>query len=431
MKFKVLLMVLLVRLIFIGDVYPDVLNYEHVLSDAFRHSQKLLEAEIDKDIKTETMKEAKYLKYPELSLKIYSEQENDLAGDTGITSIGGTVLSDTSKFQNTAYVDLNYSLLDYGVRKRQVTITEMDMKAAQAIVQKTRMDVEKEVLDLYSSILKTTIEINYKKSILELMEQLNRIRKRSGDAGMIDRFTVMDREIDLEKIQSDLEALRFDRLTHLDDLSFYTGETYDATTLEVIPYAFEMKDHENLDYKKLPEYQYYAQQYQMKNEELEIERKKFYPNLYMRYSFYGSDRKDYYKSFGDLKEKNFTTGIYTSIPLMENFKRRHTLSRLRSEKLKAEVAMDEKYDELRILFEKLIKNYSHYQNDLKHKQKLLGLVKEKVEMMTRLTENKIVDLEKGLEQKITLINQEVDLEKQIVDGMSAIKYIMIQSKGAM
>ena len=433
MKCSIFLFVLFGVFICSSSVFAEGLTYDQVLKDALSNCHKLIEAELDKEIKESTVREARYLRYPELSLKIYSEQVNDLSDDSGITTVGGTVFPDSSKFQNTAYVDLNYNLVDYGIRTKQVAMTRMDLDASSALVNKTKTDVEKAVLDLYSTILSLHMERRYRKRILDVMDRLCLIRKRTGDAGLTDKLSVKDRDITKVGMTGQLAELEFELASRLSDLSFYTGASYTSESLDVRPYSFEFKGIEDIDFRKCPEYTYYERQLQMKNSEIEIEKKKFYPSLdlYLRYSFYGMDDNDYFKSFDEVREKNFTTGIYTSIPLMENLKRRHTLSRLRSEKMKAKTVMEEKYSELKTTFGKLKMNYDFYQKDLENKRDLLRLVKEKSVMVKRLTDAKIIDMEPGLEQESELVKQELELEKKIIERMTALKHIMIQTEGAM
>lgn len=419
-------------LVVLHHVSAETINYKQVLADALGFSQKLSEAKLDRDIKESVLKEAAYLKYPELSLKIYSEHVNDLAGDSGLTSVGGTILADSSKFQNTAYIDVSYSLFDYGIRNNRVKVAEIDWKAAQVLVRKTKMDIELNVLNIYSDIQICSIDLSYNNQILELMKLLNKVRERTGDAGLLDRLDILDRSMEVQKIEGEVTTHLFRLSALLEDLRVHTGMKYNQDFLVVEPLVSDIQEIETIDFRKLPEFQYYEYLYSMKTTEFEIEKKKFFPSLelYIRYSFYGMDDHDYLASFDEMREKNFTTGIYTVMPLMENFKRRHTLSRLNSERQRAAVVMDEKFHEFQVLYEKIKTNYLYYQKVIDQKQKMLALVREKLDMVTRLTDAKVMDLEPGLEQKITLIRQELDLEKQIVEKTAALKQISIQCEGA-
>lgn len=432
MRYTLYLFVFIAILASLNHVCAETISYNQILSEALSFSKKLSESKLDKDIKQSTLKEAAYLKYPELSLKIYSEQVNDLSGDSELTSIGGTVLADSSKFQNTAYIDVSYSLFDYGIRNKRIAIAEIDVEAARALVSNTEMEIEKTVLDIYSKIQSASLELACNYKMRDLLRILSNYRERNGGAGFIDRLAVLDRSMELQAVEGELATQLYELSVLLEDLFVYTGVKYDSENLVAKPLVPEPQEIENIDFRRLPEYQYYEYLYSMKTEELEIEKKKFYPSLelYLRYSFYGMDDHDYLEAFDDMREKNFTSGIYTTFPLMENFKRRHTLSRLRSEKRKAEVVMKEKYHEFKSMYEKMKKNYQYNKSIIEHKQKMLALVREKVDMVTRLTDAKVMDLETGLEQKITLINQELDLEKQIIEKTVALKQISIQCKGA-
>ncbi len=413
--------------------FSEALSYDKVLSDAMNRSRKLAGARLDQEIKGFVVRESRYLRYPELSFKFYSEQVNDLSDDSGLTSVGGTVFSEDSKFQNTAYADVNYNLVDYGIAGKQIAIAEMDETAAAALVDQAGMDVETAVLDLYSSILSLYLDIRYGQRVLDLTDRMNTMRKRTGAAGISDRLSVLDRDIERAGLLDRMCEFRFELSLRLKDLTFYTGVSYDPDSLEVSPLAFDFGGMKEIDYRKNPEYRYYEYQVRIKDAEAAIEKKRFYPGvgLYLRYSFYGMDDHDYFKSFEEVREKNFTAGIYTSIPLMENLKRRHTLSRIRSEMMKAKEAMEEKYDELKTTFGKLETRYAFYVKDLDNKKELLSLVREKSQMIKRLTDAKLMDQEKGLEQESSLLQQELELEKKIVERMTALRHILIQTEGVM
>ena len=74
MRYSFYLFIFFISLVVSIRAYAESINYKQVLSDALGFSQKLSEAKLDQDIKESTLKEAAYLKYPELTLKIYSQQ---------------------------------------------------------------------------------------------------------------------------------------------------------------------------------------------------------------------------------------------------------------------------------------------------------------------------------------------------------------------
>jgi outer membrane protein TolC len=258
------------------------------------------------------------------------------------------------------------------------------------------------------------------------------VAERSAKAGMANKLEITDRTINVEEFKNKISQTEYEMANILVDFSFYTGKSYRVEPLKVSDLSFDAGRLRAMNFKRHPEYQYYLSQHKKAEEEYKIVKRQFLPkfDFYARYSFYGSDKDDYFRSYGEIRERSYSLGLYTSIPFTQNLKRRETLSRIKMEREKTKMQMDGVLDSIHSEYDKLSGQYAFFLKDIEQKKHILQLTRQKTVMLERLMLAKAIELKPALEQKLSLIDRELELERQIVERQVAIKHIMIRVEGA-
>ena len=147
--------------------------------------------------------------------------------------------------------------------------------------------------------------------------------------------------------------------------------------------------------------------------------------LYSNYTLYGSNRDNFDKSLEDLRQKNWTVGVVTNIPLFEGFKSINSGGRLKLEISKLTIEREKKIAELRNLYAKTSMTALLYKQEVEIQKDLLKNVQDKTVMIERLNSQQIIDRVVLLSQKIELMNQELEVEKALTNKIFFIKKLNI------
>lgn len=427
-RFSILLSVLFL----VGISHAEPLTYKAILKDAFANAHQLRQARLESEIKKKIADETQYGLWPDLKLNFNTEYVENLTDDAEITTVGGDVYSDRSTYQNSVYLDFTYTLIDYGEARKLLSIAKIDAQAAEYEVRKTRMEIEINIIDLYSTLLSWSKQKVHLSQSLFVVQQLLEIAERSVQAGIADKLEITSRAIEIEEFKNKISRAEHEIKNILADLSLFTGMSYQDNNLQVSDLSFDSKRLKAMDFKHHPEYQYHRLQHKKKTEEYEITKRQFFPkfDFYARYSFYGSDEDDYFRSYNEIRERNYSIGLHTSIPLVPNLKRRETLARIKMEQNKIKMQMEGTYDAIRSEYVKLKERYAFLRRDIEQKKRLLKLTRQKATMLDRLMKAKAIELKPALEEKLTLIDRKLELERQIVERQAAIKHILIRVEGA-
>lgn len=433
-KFGLLFVFISVPLI-VSQAIAERLSYEDVLKEALNNSGEIKSADIEKKIRQETVKETRYGLFPDLSIRFNTEYTDNFTDGMGDIVIGDTMISGSTRYQNALSLNLTYPILDYGSAGNRMKIAETEASQGEDILMKTRMDVETSVLEKYSELYSLYTESLKRKEIVSVHERLSELEKRSNIAGISGKQEVAYQDILLIEEKEKLDAVEARIATVLEDIGFLTGKEYKAQNIEVmqIPDADDpdMLDRsEDSDHTANPEYRYYSAEKKKKEIEKDIVKNDFYPklNVYARYNFYGSN-KDIHDTYERLREKGYSVGLFTSIPITENIKRIHTLEKSELGIKKSEIEAEKKLGEIRRDFSKLREEYAYLKKDVKKKKERLAMMNARHDMIRRLEASKVVGKKDLLEEMILLSVKEVELERQIAEQTKTMKKIMIQMKG--
>jgi len=412
--------------------YAEEIEYEDVLKKAIIHSYDLQIADADIIISKSNLKQAKSDYFPTIKSGFNTEYLKDMAGKSGsITSVGNTVLVEDSKYQNLLTSGISYNLFDFGVRKRKVNIAKTDIDSKKLIYTKNLKELKLKILDLYTDILISYKEFNYKQAILPVYKDLYKLKERLYLAGSVSKIDVTDEAIRIAKTIDEITDLKARISLRLEDISYFTGEKYNPDKIE--PRDFkedQIEVSDQINYTKVVDYKVYELEILKKQAELQLVNREKFPKfgIYANYSFYGTDGANLFNALKAINDRNLYFGISSSLVPFDGFKNSANKDRISAEIKRLNIERDRKYNEYKNNYEKLYEMNRFYKESSKTKQNLVVKIEEKLEMLERLYSKGIIDKMTVLNQKIETMEQKLNLEKTIINAASSTKKLIILSE---
>ncbi|MCX5805958.1 MAG: TolC family protein [Proteobacteria bacterium] len=410
----------------------QTLDLEGVTERALKNAHEVKLSGIDIDISQAMKKRAYSLYYPTLSARWNSEYAKDLSGGTPqVTVVGDTIIGDNTKYQSSLSLAASYTLFDFGSTGRKVLIAKKDVDAKRTVFIQQVRDIKIRVLNLYTDLLIVSKELEAKMELLSLYKELSLTKERLYSAGTISKIEVVDEALKAVKTLDAIDNLKLRLKALLQDLSFYTGDSYDADSLRIQEFQGHNEDYANdFNAEKSPEFKIYGLEIEKKKAELDILKREQLPQfgLYSRYVWYGQDRDNYDTSVKDLRERNYYVGISATMPIFEGFKRSADMEKTALEIDRLKIEKQKKLAELANRHAKLDETRRMYMKGIETQKDMLSKVEEKLFMTGRLTEQKVIDWIDLLNQRIELVNQRFELVKAISTKVSTIKELQILSE---
>ena len=390
------------------QVRAESLSFDDFLSTALNNSYKLKVSKIDTMISKRGIKEARAGYLPTISAFATTERYNDLTnGRAQLTAVGNEIFLNRSYYQDMAAIGLSYNLFDFGVRKRQLEISKADDRQKEILLQKDTKDLKLDVVELYAKTLSLYKQAKIKQEVLLLQKELLDIDQRLSRAGKISEVDVVEAEIKVTEIKSELDELKNNLAKNLTEVSFYTNQDYNINNIELKDFPNNPQDTPisadniiKLSAKVnnlIPEESYEIKAYDLeiykKQKEYELQKRANFPKIRFdtRYNLYGSNPSNFFDGIGDISQRSFSFRLSTSFVLFDGFKNINTIakSKMEVEKLKIEkekqvAELKKKYEQIRLDSENAIVQNENNANTL-------ALVNKNLKMLENLNTNGIVD----------------------------------------
>jgi outer membrane protein TolC len=410
----------------------QTLEFEGVMELALKNAHDIKISNIDINISQAMKKRAYSLYYPTFNARWNSEYVKDLFGGTSqVTAVGDTIIGENTMYHNSLSVAATYNLFDFGSTGKKVFIAVKDVDVKMIMYIRQIRDIKIKVLNLYTDLLIGYRELATKKELLSLYKELSLAKEKMYHAGLISRIEMIDEALKTVKTLDAIDNLRLKLKAVLQDLSFYTGDKYEADNLRVREFeGYEGDCENNFDPGKSPEFRIYALEIEKKKAELDVLKRERFPQfgLYSRYVWYGQDRNNYELSVKDVRDRNFFIGLSATLPIFEGFKTDAEMEKTVLEIERLKIEKQKKLAELTNRHAKLNETRRMFMKGIEIQKDMLEKVEAKLSMTGRLTEQKVVDLIDLLNQKIELINQRFELAKTIDTKVSTIKELQILSE---
>lgn len=287
----------------------QTLSLSGVVAKAIRNSAELRVTKIDRSIATKRVKESQAGYYPTLDVHLNSEYSRSLQEDGGgIASIGDIILTDDREYQTSLDVILQYRLSNIIASAKEVDIRKNEVEIAALTEEKSTRELCLEVYDLYEKALRAYRETKQKEELLALYREVYTVEERLYQSGRLDKTELLSTSIKISQAAADLHALQRELQMVLDQLSYYTLESYQAKTVEMSPLSdFEFDPPERLHDEETAEYRISELQITNKEKEIDIDQLGMYPQfgLYCKYRLYGADDNEFGKDYEVLEAREF------------------------------------------------------------------------------------------------------------------------------
>ena len=412
--------------------HAETLTFDKVLAEGLKNA-------LDPQIGAENLAaaeaavgEAKADYYPQLSLRYGQEYVHVYDEFNAVVSVGDTVYSDsTSKYKSSLYLFSQYNLYDFGRRRLKVDYAEQQVRISSLQIDQSRLEISRQLLDLYSRGLKLQYRIAVQQALLGGHNRIYRLAEQLRGAGRYGRQDVGDAALALAESLSGLEDLRIEYGGILAELSLYTCSNYNPDDVTLAGLEMPEEDPPSGESLKLfPEVLILQEQIKRKNTELTLAERTFLPQLTLSGSFgmYGSDDNSYSDALHAVSKRDASIYLSINMPLFDGFaarsqKRRlqHEIAGLELEKQKIIMELQNEYRKVRMSYQSL-QNFEQERDDVKRR------IIQQSNDLSRLSQQQMID-QVALEQKqIAFARHRLDADLRQIDYVSAALLLKLLNK---
>jgi outer membrane protein TolC len=390
------------------------ISLSQVLADTLSHAYELKLASLDIAIAQTQIREAQAEYWPQLQGRLNTEYLRDLSPERqpGFNVVGNQIIVNNTTFQNSAGLSANYTLFDFGARKRKVLIARIDTnQKREQLLQRTR-ELLLQVVDAYGDAWLLDQERVRREAMLLLARQRFLVKQHLYEAGAISKLDVADSALLAAEQLETLDQVR-ERLSQaLKALSALTRVDYASnSTLEAIAAPDEGALSETLSGENaLPEVRVYDLEIEKKQHALEVlRRERFAPQLglYSNYYLYGADRNNAWQSMANLRNRTASIGLSVGLPIFDGFKNAAQRERTRLEIERLRVQRADALDKFKRAFDQnqtLIHSLEVVQVSA---QKTVEHETLKKELIERLSAQQLIERSEKLKAEYDVLSQKL------------------------
>lgn len=412
--------------VFASAAYAVELDFETVRQKALENSFDVKISQTDIKISDTAIQGAKSEYYPKINASYYSEYTRILDGSHQTVYIGNEVLYGNSVFQNSLSVGLSYNLFDFGIRGDRLKIAKSDKVSKIAQYNKILRDTEITAVETYAKSLILYKQQKLLTQTVALQYELFTDKERLYQAGKIPQTAVLEEKIKWTEAKNELEKVSAEYEKSLKDLAFLTNSEPPQNPV-LKDFVFEEKeksDIPDLNTESLPETKIYDAEIVKKQKELLIAKKQNLPtfNFTTNYYLYGADPNNYFDSYDNFRQRGLKFRVIASLPIFDGFKNKSDRDRIKLEIARLYTEKEKKVAEVKYNYEKA-RDDTVYANILhKNNLSMKDLLADNILMFDRLNEQKLIDRNNYLQQKISLLNKYFEIEKTDINQyVSAFK----------
>jgi len=413
--------------------FSETLSLEQVLQQATDRSYELKIAKVDIALAKNGIKAARVDYFPVIRSTLNTEHQQSLQSKLSqVTTVNNIVLPIGTRFQNSVGVNLQHTLLDFGVRKQKLVMAKHGVNAKASEFLQTKRDMQVKLIDLYTDAL-----ISYKskkayEALFQLAQQQYLLKRRLHEAGNISSVPVAEDAIQMAQHLDNIQVSKDQYSQKLQSLTYYTHESYDPQTTDLEDVLEDSPQVPiSITVTQSPEARLYDALIAQKQAEIISLKRQYLPTVswYSYYNLYGFDPNHWDKSVANLSQRTVTFGLSMSLPVFDGFKNQTAIEKAQLEKQKLKLQKEDKLAQLKNQVELLNRQADGYGVELKTKAVILNKTQDKLSMLNRLTEQKVVDSTQAIQEHMTRIQKQLDMEKSMIQGVAAIKKLKILAEG--
>jgi outer membrane protein TolC len=445
---RIFVLILIIFLLRINTASAETLVYKVVLEKAVKNSYDLKAAEIDVKIAQTQIKEARAEYLPIISANYNAQYDKDLTdGMSTLTSVGDSIVTNSTRYVNSLSGGIQYNLYDFGVRKKRLNIAKKDKTQKETIYTHNLRDLKLNLSQIYTKALLANRELKSNQELLDLNKALFSMYEKLYDSGAARKTDLANQALQVAVLINKTDDLRTELNKALKDLSYYTKENY--TSADKIlnlfdeedgivpisnsaPIKLDIKETEILNTENLPEYKEYQLEIEKKKEELSLLKRQNLPQFrfYTNYYLYGIDKESYFDTFSDFNDRSLTFRIASTLPVFDGGKNQAQRERAKLQIERLEIERDKKLEEVKNTYQKAYEEARYANEKLENQSKALILVEDKITMLEKLNNQQLIDKISYLKEKSDLITQKFDYERTRINSEEAAYKLRILAEAS-
>lgn len=438
---RILISILITFLILTNTAKAETLIFKNVLNKAASHSYDLKISEIDIKISDTEIKEAKSDYFPIISVNYNAQYDKDLTdGQSSLTSVGDSIVVNNTRYLNALSAGLQYNLFDFGVRRKKLNIAQKDKQQKQTSYEKNLRNLKLDVSGAYTKALLLNRELDSNEQLLSLNKTLFSMQENLFSSGVTRKTDLTDQALQVAVLINKIDNLKTEFKKALEDISYLTGEKYSVSAKilnlfdeeeNIVPISLisnikpntrlEIKEPKDLNAEDISEYKEYQLEIEKKKAELSILKRQNLPQFKFltNYYFYGTDKDNYFNSFSDMENRSLNFRVVSSLPVFDGLKNKAQRDKTKLEIERLNLERDKRVESVKSYYQKSYQEAVNANSQLENQEKTLELIDEKISMLERLNNEKLIDKISYLKQKIDLITQKLEYEKTRINCEAA------------
>lgn len=400
----------------------ETLSFDHVLKRAVAHSWDLLIARKKIDISEYALQETKSLYYPALSVRFDNQYVRDLTDGDNVTSVGDQVVRiDGSTFQHSIGAGLTYLLYDFGARGLRTDNAKRDIRIAALNRDHSLLETRLNALEAYGRCLELVRRWNSAKETLRRRRDIYTLTSRLQKSGSAGQMEVNDTALALAEAVTGQERLRRRFEEALLNLTFFTGDTYDAVNADLAPLPSPANPKARPRPGQLAEIRVYDEEIQKLKAEKKILQKSMFPTISLAANFrmLGSDEDSFAASFENLKARDTSAALVARWEIFNGFRDITRLKRLQKEIERLSLEKDRRLHHRKRQMDAVYQSYLLAQADESSLQHRKNILKQSTKTDARLAKQQIIDQVTFLQREINFMEQRLDLTLTRMEGRIA------------
>ena len=406
------------------------------LEDIFKHASKnalsLKMKQLDASIEASGIESAESGYYPTFNVVYNTEYTESLDGiPLGTESVGGITISNGTRYQSSAALQMNYNLYSFGATDKEVLAAKRStqVKTKEQCLQEQQL--YEQILEKYTDALKLQRDKKYKTEMLFVRKELYSAKERLYRAGQYSKVDLGDEAIYIISLERDIEnaLLQYKQdIIKLSELSYMPLDAEDS----LISIAVDKNSTALLSsFEKTTQAHMLQTQIEAKKAEISLQTRKQLPSLsmYGNYYLYASDPKEYDYPVTHMKQKSWNIGFSIRFNLFNGFKDNSQSKRLSLELQK----LQQQFNDAKHSFTYENRSKTAQLSELSVLQskdeKLLAENKNKLTMIKRLRTHQKVDLLTELNARYELLERTLNLEKRKIERASTAISLKIANRG--
>lgn len=397
----------------------QVISYKELLESASSQSNKLKIFKSDEQIQSSNIETLYGDYYPSLALSYNTEYNRDLNGfSSGSESIGDTIITDGTRYQSSLSLNLNYELYHFGTTDDSIRIAKKELDIKKLIWCEEEKKLHQNILDRYSSAIKSKIKKDLKAQMLEIRHQLYKIKQRLYVAGKYSKVDLGDEAITIIDLQRDIELSLLQYQEDLLQLSNLSHIKIDENTTQLLEIGIgKEKEQTNMAFNKTALGYKYINQIKQKYQEISKLKNSQYPSIsmYGNYYMYGTDKNNVSGSFDNIRQNSWKLGLAIRINIFEGFKYKNNSQTLKYELQRIKQERDLTAREYEYNLNTKQSKISHLKIMQEKDQDLYDKTAQKIAMIKRLRKNHQVDRASELNALLESLQRELNLKIEKCD----------------